>query len=120
MATESTEPVRGDIWLVRFGASEPGEPGKNRPAVIVSIDGLKNGTERDLFAVVPISSTASESAVRPRIAPADSGLSRPSVAMPAAIRAVSRRRLLRHIGTAPAHTMQALEHALVLTLGLDR
>lgn len=106
------------MWLVRFGASEPGEPGKNRPAIIVSIDLLRTNSERDLFVVVPISATEPGSQMRPRVAPA-AGVDRPSVAVPAAIRAVSRARLLRHLGDVPVDTLQAAERALAVVLGLD-
>jgi mRNA-degrading endonuclease toxin of MazEF toxin-antitoxin module len=41
------------------------------------------------------------------------------VALPAAIRAVSRARLLRHIGDVPLDTMHAVEQALSVVLGLD-
>lgn len=119
MATGSPEPSRGQVWLVRFGANEPGEPGKNRPGIIVSIDELRTHGERDLFVVVPISATEPRSQMRPPVAPADAGVDRPSVAVPAAIRAVSRARLLRHIGDLPAETLQAVEQALVVILGLD-
>jgi len=44
---------------------------------------------------------------------------RPSVTLPAAIRAVSRARLLRHIGGVDAGTMHAIEQALSVVLGLD-
>ncbi len=119
MATGSTEPSRGQVWLVRFGASEPGEPGKNRPAIIVSIDSLSTHSERDLFIVVPISATEPGSRIRPVLASGDAGVDRPSVTLPAAIRAVSRARLLRHIGGVDAGTMHAIEQALSVVLGLD-
>jgi mRNA interferase MazF len=119
LATESPEPSRGQVWLVRFGASEPGEPGKNRPAIIVSIDSLRTGSERDLFVVVPISATEPGSQMRPPVAPADAGIDRPSIAVPAAVRSVSRARLLRHIGDVPLDTLQAVEQALAVVLGLD-
>ncbi|TXB91664.1 type II toxin-antitoxin system PemK/MazF family toxin, partial [Mycobacterium tuberculosis] len=34
------EPRRGDLWLVSLGAARAGEPGKHRPAVVVSVDEL--------------------------------------------------------------------------------
>jgi hypothetical protein len=34
----STEPHRGEAWLVSFGAARRGEPGEHRPAVVVSAD----------------------------------------------------------------------------------
>jgi mRNA interferase MazF len=107
------------LWLVRFGAAEAGESGKNRPALIVSINSLSIGSERDLFAVVPISATAQASEIRPPVTPADTGVDRPSVALPAAIRAVARTRLLRYIGEVPADTLRSVEQALMLVLGLD-
>lgn len=119
MATASTEPARGQVWLVRLGANEPGEPGKNRPAIIVSVDELRTGSERDLFVVVPISATAGQSDLRPQIAPAGTGVNRTSVAIPRAVRAVSRARLMRPIGSVPSETLEALQHALAVILGLE-
>lgn len=107
------------MWLVRLGASEPGEPAKNRPAIIVSIDSLRTNSKRDLFVVVPISATEPRSQMRPPVAAADAGLDRPSVAVPAAIRAVAGARLLRHIGRVPVETLQEVEQALAVILGLD-
>lgn len=40
-----------------FGAARPGEPGKNRPAVVISSDSLGTGTVADLIVVVPLSSS---------------------------------------------------------------
>jgi mRNA interferase MazF len=51
----STEPRRGEVWLVALGAARRGEPGKNRPAVIVSADRLSDGSSDDLIVVVPLS-----------------------------------------------------------------
>lgn len=107
------------MWLVRLGASEPGEPGKNRPAIIVSTDSLRTGSVRDLFVVVLISATVSRSPMRPPVASADAGVDRPSIAVPAAVRAVSRARLLRHIGEVPVDTLQAVVRVLAVILGLD-
>jgi len=44
---------------------------------------------------------------------------RASVAVPHAIRAVSRSRLLRHVGDAAPETLKAVEQALTVILGLD-
>jgi mRNA-degrading endonuclease toxin of MazEF toxin-antitoxin module len=86
---------------------------------VVSVDELKTGSDRDGFVVVPISATEPESLMRPTIAPADSGLDRPSVAVPSAVRAVSRQRLLRHVGTVGPDVLGAVEHALAIVLGID-
>lgn len=119
MPTDSTEPARGDVWLVRLGSNQPGEPGKNRPAIVISIDELRTGSSRDLFIVVPVSASAQESQMRPRVHSAQTGVDKPSVAIPRAIRAVSRSRLLRRIGRVPSGTLEALEQALAVILGLE-
>lgn len=117
MPTVSTEPRRGDLWLVAVGAARKGEPGKSRPALIVSVDDIVTGEETELFVVVPLSSARAGSSLRPNV-PRTAGLDRPSVAVCRGVRAVSRTRLLRPLGTADAQTMRSVEEALALLLGL--
>jgi mRNA interferase MazF len=116
---ESTEPGRGEIWLVSLGAGRRGEPGKNRPALVVSVDDLLTGVEDELIVVVPLSTSRAPSALRPAI-PADAGVDEPSAAICRGVRALARRRLLRRLGTASAETMGEVEGALAMVLGLDR
>jgi mRNA interferase MazF len=113
----STEPGRGEVWLVSFGAARRGEPGKHRPAVVVSADRLSAGTVADLIVVVPLSSSFSPSALRPEVADVE-GVDRPSRAICRAVRGVARPRLLRHLGTLTPETLAEIERALGLILGL--
>jgi mRNA interferase MazF len=113
-----TEPRRGQIWLISLGAAKGGEPGKNRPAVIVSADELSTASERDLFVVVPLSASRFQSPLRPVVA-ASTGVSRSSVAVCTAVRSVSRGRLLRPVGQLDRETLSEVEFALSLVLGLD-
>jgi mRNA interferase MazF len=115
----STEPRRGELWLVALGAGRSGEPGKNRPAIIVSVDELLVGTADELVVVVPVSASRAPSALRPPVDTPE-GVDHPSVAVPRAIRAVGRARLLQQLGTARPETLTAIESALKLILGLDR
>lgn len=117
--TGSTEPRRGEVWLVSFGAARRGEPGKNRPAIVVSVDELLVGAEHELIAVVPLSSSLPRSALRPRVGP-EAGIDADSVAIPRGVRGVARRRLLRRLGAVEPETMADLERSLGLVLGLDR
>ncbi len=114
----STEPRRGEVWLVSLGAARAGEPGKNRPAIIVSVDELLAGAADELVVVVPVSASRTSSALRPPVGTHE-GLDRASVAVPRAVRAVTRARLLRRIGSVNAETFSAVESALKLILGLD-
>jgi mRNA interferase MazF len=118
--TDSTEPRRGEIWLTSFGAGRPGEPGKNRPAIVISDEGLLTGEEHELIVVVPLSSSLPPSALRPRLAP-QTGIDSDSAAIPRAISGVARRRLVRRLGTVQPATMGGLERALrvILDLGIS-
>jgi mRNA interferase MazF len=118
--TASAEaPGRGEIWLVSLGAARKGEPGKNRPAVVVSADELVTGLDDELIVVVPLSSSRAPSKLRPPVTP-ESGIDAESAAIPRAIRAVSRQRLLRRVGALDPETMAAVEQALATVLALDR
>ena len=114
----STEPHRGEVWLVSLGAARSGEPGKHRPAVVVSSDRLSAGTAADLIVVVPLSSSSLPSALRPEIADIE-GIDRPSRAICRAIRGVARPRLLRHMGTLEPPKIAEIERVLELILELE-
>lgn len=113
---DSTEPRRGDIWLVSLGAARPGEPGQNRPAVVVSVDELRSGSEHDLFVVVPLSRSRAPSPLRPMVPDGDGNQ---GVAVCRAVRSVSRRRLLRRLGRLEPQPLAEIEFALGLIFGLD-
>jgi mRNA interferase MazF len=112
-------PKRGEVWLVSLGAARRGGPGKNRPAAVVSVEELLTGAEHELVVVVPISSSREPSALRPAVATSE-GVKSESVAIPRAVRAVARRRLLRRLGALQGETLRAIENSLATVVGLDR
>ena len=114
----STEPRRGEVWLVSLGAAKRGEPGKNRPAVVVSANHLNAGEATDLVVVVPLSSSSAPSALRPEIEDVE-GVDRPSRAIPRAVRGVARGRLLRRVGVVEPGTLTEIERALALIVGVN-
>jgi mRNA interferase MazF len=113
-----TELRRGDVWLVGFGAGRPGEPGKHRPAIVVTADSLLAGPVDDLVAVVAVSSSRAGSALRPSVGPED-GVERASVAICRGVRAVAPSRLVQKLGTARPETLAAVDRALAVVLELD-
>jgi mRNA interferase MazF len=113
----STEPRRGEVWLVSLGAARDGEPGKNRPAVVVSVDEIYSGGKDDLIVIVPLSSSRAPSGLRPEV-PLDAGIDRPCRAICRGVRSVARARLLRRIGVVPPEALAEIERALSLVLGL--
>jgi len=114
----STEPRRGEIWLVSLGAARKGEPGKTRPAIVVSVDEMLTGVEDELLVVVPLSSSRATSPLRPVVSPAD-GIDTQSSAICRGVRAVTRTRLLRPIGNATPKTLSEVERALAMILGIE-
>jgi mRNA interferase MazF len=114
----SAEPRRGEIWLVSLGAARRGEPGKNRPAIVVSVDEISAGVEDELFVVVPVSSSRATSPLRPAVSP-DEGIDRQSTAVCRGIKSVTRTRFLRRIGKVKPETLSEVERALVMVLGLE-
>ncbi|MEY8016715.1 type II toxin-antitoxin system PemK/MazF family toxin [Mycobacterium servetii] len=112
------EPRRGDVWLVALGAARASEPGKHRPAVIVSVDEILAGVDDELVVVVPVSSSRSSTPLRPTVSP-DEGVDSPSVAVCRSVRAVARTRLLEKLGTLAPVTMREVERALAMILGVE-
>lgn len=115
---ELTEPRRGQIWLVSLGAGRSVEPGKNRPAIVVSVDEILSGEDDDLIVVVPLSRSGATSLLRPQVSP-DAGIDGPSAAICRGVRAVTRRRLLRRIDEVQPHTLAKVEYALATILGIE-
>ena len=111
-------PRRREVWLVALGAGRVGEPGKTRPAVVVSDNELSTGAPGDLIVVVPLSSSLAPSALRIDVAPI-AGIDRPSRAVCRAVRGVVSSRFERQIGSVDEATMGQVEAALALILGLD-
>ena len=114
----STEPRRGEIWLTSLGVARKGEPGKNRPSIVVSVDEISTGLEDELIVVVPLSSSRATSPLRPAVS-SDEGIERASVAICRGVRAVARRRLLRQLGEANPDTLREIEQALGMILGVE-
>jgi len=115
----SSEPRRGEIWLVSLGAVRKGEPGKNRPAIVMSVDEIAAGVEHELFVVVPVSASRAPSLLRPRVS-REEGIDDESAAICRGVRAVSRSGLLRPIGRLKPDTLREVEQALATILGIDR
>lgn len=115
--TALPEPRRGELWLVAPGAARTGEPGKHRPAVIVSVDDILAGINDELVVVVPVSSSRSGTPLRPPVSPSE-GVDTDSVAVCRSVRAVARSRLLERLGALTPDTMHQIEHALALILGI--
>jgi mRNA interferase MazF len=113
----STKPRRGELWLVSLGAARVGEPGKNRPAILVSVDEIQTDEPEELLVVVPVSSSRAPSPLRPVVSP-EEGVDSHSVAVCRGVRAIARSRFLRRLGAAQPETMASIETSLAMILGI--
>jgi mRNA interferase MazF len=117
MGSTLNDPRRGELWLVALGAARAGEPGKHRPAVVVSVDEILAGVDDELVVVVPVSSSRTGSPLRPPVSPSE-GVDSDSVALCRGLRAVARTRLLEKLGALEPDTMHQVQRALSLILGI--
>jgi mRNA interferase MazF len=106
------------LWLVAVGAARASQPGKHRPAVVVSTEDILAGVDDELIAVVPVSSSLTHSPLRPYISPSE-GVDAESVAVCRGIRSVARSRLLERLRSLTPDTMHQIERGLALILGIQ-
>jgi mRNA interferase MazF len=113
-------PKRGEIYLTALDPTIGHEIQKTRPALVIQND---TSNEHSLTTIVaPITST-----VRTPLSPvhallaadATTGLSAASTALLNQIRTVDRRRLIKRLGAIDAATMQQVEEALKISVGLS-
>ena len=119
-ADPTSGPQRGEPWLLAVGATCAGEPGRHRPAVVVSVGEVNHtGIDDELIVVVPVSSSLADNPLRPHISRTE-GADTESVAVCRGIRAVAHTCLPERLSTlgaghhAPNRTR---ERALALILG---
>ncbi|MCL2316986.1 MAG: type II toxin-antitoxin system PemK/MazF family toxin [Actinomycetia bacterium] len=118
-STEPLKPRPGDVWLTACGGARVGEPGKTRPAVVLSAQDPLHDSVYDLVIVAPISAGMPPAAVRPPVAATpDTGLAVDSVIVVRAIRGMSRTRLVRRLGAVDAATLTNVQEILAALLDL--
>lgn len=88
---------QGEVWLVDFGVPIGREQGYQRPAMVVSADGL-NGGASGLVIVVPLTTTRRDLPLHVEVKPGTSGLDEVSYARCEDIKSISIERLLHRLG----------------------
>jgi mRNA interferase MazF len=111
--------ARGEVWWVDFGGPYGSEPGKRRPAVVVSDDRF-NRSRLDTVTVVAVTSNVRLGArpgnvLLPRGA---AGLDRPSVVNVTQIATVDRQRLVSRAGMLARSDVASVDDGLRLALRL--
>jgi len=114
--------LRGEIRIVDFDPTRPGEADKRRPAVIVSNDGANTTAARlgrGVVTVAPVTSNVDRIYPFQVMLPTDeSGLPAGSKVQAEQIRSVSIDRVAGRIGIVPAPLMSEVDEAIRLHLAL--
>ena len=109
---------RGEVWLVALHPTVGHEIQKTRPAVVVQNDHSNRTAQTTI--VAPLTSTIGARLYPTEIlVPAGEGGCRvDSLVLVRQLRCIDRTRLVKRLGTVRGHTLDAIDQALLITLGL--
>lgn len=118
-APKALKPIRrGEVWLVALDPTVGHEIQKTRPAVVVQNDHSNRTAQTTI--VAPLTSS-----IGPRLYPTEvligageGGCRVDSLVLLRQLRCVDRVRLIKRIGTVRGPTLNAIDQALLITLGL--
>jgi mRNA interferase MazF len=111
-------PRRGEIYLVNFDPTVGAEIQKTRPALVIQND-IAN--EHSAITIVAAISSKFDENLYPTevlISASSSGLLKDSVVLLNQVRSIDRQRLIRRLGKASDETMNAIDRAIQISLGI--
>ncbi len=111
-------PRRGEVYLVNFEPTLGSEIKKTRPALILQNDIANRFSPLTIVAAI---SSKFEERLYPTeilVEPPEGGLTKPAVVLLNQIRSIDKQRLLRRIGRLKPETMQRVDQALQVSLGM--
>ncbi len=111
-------PRRGEVYLVNFDPTVGAEIRKTRLAVIIQNDVGNRFSPITMVAAITSKFEHPLYPVEVLIRPAEGGLQIESVATLNQIRSVDRRRLIKKLGEVGKHTLDQIDCALRVSLGL--
>lgn len=112
-------PIRtGDIWYAVLDPIRGRKQGGYRPVVVISANWFHDVSGAELLQCVPLTTRDRQFAIHVPIEPPEGGVREPSWAMCEQLRAVSRERLQRRIGSAEQATIDRIR-AIVRQLMTD-
>jgi mRNA interferase MazF len=111
-------PKRGEVYLVNFDPTIGAEIQKTRPALVVQNDVANRHSPITIVAAIISQFDESLYPTEVLIQPPEGGLSIPSVVLINQIRSVDKRRLVRRLGVLTPATMERVDRAVLISLGL--
>ncbi len=110
---------RGDIWWANLSVPSGSEPGHRRPMLIVQADAFnRSAISTVVCAVITSNIRLSGAPGNLRIAPRESGLSKPSVVNVSQLVTLDRSFLTERVQTLSLATMAKIDEGLRLVIGI--
>lgn len=119
LASKAVRPKRGEIYLANFDPAVGSEIQKIRPALILQND---LGNQYSMTTIVAAITGVTDKHRYPtevEIARGEGGLDRNSLITLSQLRTLDMSRLIRKLGSVDASTMQAVDAALHISLGMN-
>src|SRR5215831_3013579 len=113
-----TAPRRGEVYLVTFDPTVGSEIQRTRPALIIQNDVANRHSPITIVAAISSQFDEPLYPTEVLITPPEGGLTIASVALLNQIRSIDRRRLVRRLGRVSTATMERVNRATQLSLGL--
>jgi len=109
---------RGTVVLVGLDPTVGHEQRGQRPCIAISDPAVNADQRFPLIAIVPVTGTAGEGALYPKLSPGKSGLKKESYALIDQVRSIDKRRIRRVFGQVKGNELDAIDQGLELFLGL--
>ena len=113
-------PLRGDICLVNFDPTIGSEIRKTRPALVIQNDIGNQYSPITIVAAITSRFGDPPYPTEVLMEPEKSGLPQRSAVLLNQIRSIDRQRLIKRLGHADLQTMQRVDQAIQISLGLIR
>lgn len=112
------QPRRGEVYLVRLDPTRGVEIKKTRPAVVIQNDYSNRGSVSTIVAPITSSLKARIYPTETFVPSGEGGLTTNSLVLARQLRCIDNRRLARKLGVLEPQTMENVDKALLITLGL--
>src|SRR6266851_5142811 len=113
-----TYPRRGEVYLVSFDPTVGSEIQRTRPALILQNDIANRHSPITIVAAITSQFAEPLYPTEVLIRPPEGGLTTASVALLNQIRSIDRQRLVRRLGRVRTETLERVNRAIQLSLGL--
>jgi mRNA interferase MazF len=111
-------PTRGEVYLVNFDPTIGAEIQKTRPALILQNDIANRHSPITIVAAITSQFNEPLYPTEVLIQPPEGGLTMPPVVLLNQMRSIDKRRLVRRLGILMPATMDRVDRAILISLGL--